>query len=129
MPVPITALYAALLALVGVALQQLVGFSRLRAGVSLGDGGNGALLVAMRRQANFVEQVPIAVVLMALIELNGAGAAWLHALGASLLFARILHPFGLEAGDMRRLPRFFGAVITLLVVLAAAATALWQISR
>ncbi|MGH0029563.1 MAG: MAPEG family protein [Myxococcota bacterium] len=126
MPVPVTAMYTGLLALVGLALQQGVGRERLRSGVSLGDGGQPALVVAMRRQANFVEQVPLALLLLAIIELGGAPSAWLHTLGATLLVARIVHPFGLEYERMRRVPRLVGAVGTLLVVLGAALTAIWQ---
>ena len=96
MPVPVTTLYAALLACVGVVLQQLAGRERLRANVSLGDGGDPRLLVAMRRQANFVEQVPLALLLLALIELNGASQAWLHGLGLLLFASRIVHPLGLR---------------------------------
>ena len=127
MPVPVTALYAALLALVGVTLQQLVGWKRLHAEVSLLDGGNPGLREAMRRQANFVEQVPFAVLLFALIELNGAPAWWLHTLGATLLAARIVHPFGIRDDVMRVPARGIGALVTLLVVLAACGTALWQV--
>lgn len=126
MLVPVTAGYAGLLALVGLVLMQLVGRERLRTGVSLGDGGAAALTVAMRRQANFVESVPLALVLLALVELNGAPPLWLHALGATLLIARIVHPFGLETATSQRMPRFLGAVATVLVVFAAAVTALWQ---
>ena len=89
--------------------------------------GDPRLLAAMRRQANFVEQVPIALLLLGIVELNGASATWLHALGATLLVSRVVHPFGLDAADMRRLPRLLGALGTLLMVLAAAATALWQV--
>ena len=127
MLVPTTAIYAALLALVGVALQQHVGRERLRSGVSLYHGDDEALAVAMRRQANFVEQVPIALVLLAVLELNGASAVWLHGLGGALLLARIVHPFGLEMAESRRLPRFAGALATLAVVLVAAGKALWQV--
>ena len=127
MLVPITATYVALLALVGVALQQLVGRERLRVGVSLGDGGDPALLTAMRRQANFVEQVPLALLLLLVLELNGTAAAWLHGLGATLLLARVVHPFGLDAGDAKRLPRLIGALGTLAVVLVGSAVALWQL--
>lgn len=127
MLVPITAIYVALLALVGVALQQLVGRERLRSGISLGAGADEALAVAMRRQANFVEQVPIALVLLLALELNGASPAWLHGLGATLLFARIIHPFGLEMANAQRLPRLVGALATLAVVLVASAKALSQV--
>lgn len=126
MPVPVTTLYAALLAVVGLVLQQLVGRERLRADVSLGDAGDPRLLEAMRRQANFVEQVPLALLLMALVELNGASHGWLHALGALLLVSRIVHPFGLRADQMRVPPRLIGTLGTLLVVLALIVMALAQ---
>ncbi len=126
MPLPITAVYAALLALVGIALQQLAGRERLRAGVSLGDAGDPALLTAMRRQSNFVEQVPMALILLLVLELNGLSALWLHALGLVLVAARVIHPFGLEAGNLQRLPRLVGAVGTLAVVLVASLLLLGQ---
>jgi uncharacterized membrane protein YecN with MAPEG domain len=126
MPVPVTTLYAALLGVVAVVLQQLVGRERLRAGVSLGDGGDPRLLAAMRRQANFVEQVPLALLLLGLVELNGAPTGWLHALGALLLASRVVHPLGLRAEAMRVPTRLLGAVGTLLVVVALIGTALVQ---
>ncbi len=128
MPVPITALYAALQGLVMVVLMLLVGRERLETDVSLYDGGHRGLAVAIRRHANWAEHVPFALLLLALIELNGAPALWLHALGGSLLLARIAHPFGLRF-DVARVPiRFAGAFITLLVVIAAIATALYQLA-
>lgn len=126
MPLPITALYAALLGAVGIVLQQLVGRERLRAEVSIGDGGDSGLAVAMRRQANFVEQVPLALLLFAVIESNGAPAAWLHGLGLTLLISRIVHPFGLKPDYMRVRARFLGAFGTLLVVIGEIATAAKQ---
>ena len=126
MPVPVTTLYAALLACVGLVLQQLAGRERLRANVSLGDGGDPRLLVAMRRQANFVEQVPLALLLLALIELNGASQAWLHGLGLLLFASRIVHPLGLRTEVSRVPARLFGALGTLLVVVLAIVIALQQ---
>ena len=125
MLVPITGIYVALLALLGLALQLHVGRERLRAGISLYHGDDESLAVAMRRQANFVEQVPIALVLLAVLELNGAGALWLHSLGSALLVARVIHPLGLEMHDFNRMPRLIGAVGTLLIVLLASGKALW----
>jgi uncharacterized membrane protein YecN with MAPEG domain len=126
MPVPITAFYAALLTLIAIVLTQFVGQARLAAGVALGDGGNSTLLVAMRRHANFTEHVPLALILLALIELNGAGAALMHSLGIVLVASRIVHPFGLHHEDMRRKARLIGALGTLLVSVVAAAVAGYQ---
>jgi hypothetical protein len=126
-PVPITALYAALLGLVMIALELLVGRHRLETDVSLYDGGHRPLAVAIRRHANWAEHVPFALILLALIELNGAPAVWLHALGATLLVARIVHPFGLRWDVAQVRARFIGAFTTLLVIFATIVTALYQI--
>ena len=83
MPVAITALYAALLGLMQIALQQLVGRERLRVDVSLGDGSDPKLREAMRRHGNFLEQVPLTLLMLALLELNGASPWLLHGLGSA----------------------------------------------
>ena len=126
MSVPVTALYAALLALVAIVLQQLVGQVRLRTGVALYDGGNPELAVAIRRHANFTEHVPLALLLLAILELNGSSPLWLHGLGGALLVSRLIHPFGVHFEVMRRPARFAGAAGTVLVTLIAAALAGWQ---
>ncbi len=123
MLVPVTALYAALLGLIAIGLQALVGRERLRTGVSIYDGGDRLLAVAIRRHANFTEHVPLALILMAIIELNGASPTWLHALGIALVASRILHPVGLKYDDAQVPARGIGAVTTLHVTLAAIATA------
>ncbi len=126
MLVPATALYAALLGLVTIVLQLLVGQSRLRTGISVYDGGDKQLAVAIRRHANFAEHVPLVLILLALIELNGAPKPWIHILGIALLACRIVHPFGLKY-DVARVPaRGIGAFGTLLVTLAAILVAGWQ---
>ena len=126
MPVPITALYAGLLGLVFLALEVPIGMMRTRSNVSLGDGGNPDLTVAIRRHANFVEHVPLALLLLALLELNGAGRGLLHALGTALVLARLMHPFGLDIHVMRRPPRGLGAATTSLVILVASIALIWR---
>ena len=119
-PVPITAIYAALQALLAIALVVPVGRLRASTDVSLGAGGNPQLETAIRRHANWTEHVPIALLLMALLELNGGSPGLLHGLGVTLLVARVLHPLGLDPTTMRRPLRGIGAFATLLVTLVAA---------
>lgn len=126
MPLQVTALYAGLLGAVGIVLLALVGPARRRAGASLGDAGDKALTEAIRRHMNWVENVPFILVLLAIIEINGGPKAWLHVLGGVLVAARILHPFGIDAGRMMRWPRVIGAGATILVTIAAIVTVLWQ---
>ena len=126
MMVPITGLYAALLAVIVTTLSFQVGFARLRSGVSILHGEDMQLAERIRRHANFCEAVPIALVLMAIIELDGASAGLVHGLGSVLVVSRIVHPFGLRHDDMKRMQRFIGANGTLGVTLVAAGVAAWQ---
>ncbi len=114
-----TALYAGLLGLVAFGVAFAAGQMRGRLNVSVGDGGNPALLCAMRRHANFAEWVPLALILIALLELNGVSALSIHWLGAVLVISRILHAVGLKPDTMKTVPRFIGATGTVLVTTIA----------
>ncbi len=122
--VPITALYAAPLGFIGLVLAARAGALRGKLKTPFGDGGDTQLHQRMRAHANFAEYIPLILVLMALIELNGGEATWLHGLGASLLAARIAHPFGI--GSVASPARFFGAAVTALVLLACVVLLAWQ---
>ncbi len=127
MLVPATALYAALLGIIVLTLQALVGRQRLRSEVSLYDGGDKELAVAIRRHANFTEHVPLALILLVIIELNGAPRSLIHTLGVALVVARIVHPFGLKYDFAAFVPaRGLGALATLLITLAAIVMATGQ---
>lgn len=122
--VPITGLYAALQALIALGLQLPIGRMRIARDTAIHDGGNQDLAVAIRRHANWAEHVPFALLLIGLLELNGAGASFLHTLGIVLLVARLSHPLGLNAKTAKNPLRSTGAFGTILVYLAAAGSLL-----
>lgn len=125
-PLEITGIYLAILALMFIPFTLRVGRYRLRNRISLGDGGDPELVKLMRAQANFVETVPLAVLLLVAMELSGAGAVWLHALGAMLVIGRLSHYLQIT-GVVRPLPfRAGGMVLTLSVYLVAA---IWLLIR
>lgn len=124
----ITSLYAALLALVLVALAFGVGQRRLATGISILHGDDLELATRIRRHANFTEWVPMALILLAALELDGAGPGLLHGLGGALLLSRILHPIGLRHDEMRHPLRGIGAGGTTLVVVIAALVLLWRVA-
>lgn len=121
----ITILYAGLLGLLSVALAVVIGRVRGRTGVSIGDGGNVEVVVAMRRHANFVEIVPLALILIGLLELNGVGNGAIHGLGAGLVVARICHAIGYGTNDSLITLRIIGAAGSTLITLIAS---IWAIS-
>ncbi|MFI5320294.1 MAG: MAPEG family protein [Myxococcota bacterium] len=118
--VPITGLYAGIQALLAIFLAFQVGQLRGKLGVSLGDGSNAVLNVAVRRHGNWAEHVPFALLLMGLLELNGGGTMLLHGLGIALTLGRIAHPLGLRSDKLSTPQRIAGAGLTVLVTLVAA---------
>lgn len=112
----ITALYAGLLGLMSVAIAVAVGRVRASTGISMGDGGNLELIAAMRRHANFIEFVPLTLILIGLLELNGVGSTAIHALGAGLVFARLCHAVGFRTDDSLKALRPIGAIGSTLVL-------------
>jgi uncharacterized membrane protein YecN with MAPEG domain len=116
----ITAFYAGLLGLISVAIAVAVGRVRGKSDVSIGDGGNLEVIAAMRRHANFVEFVPMTLILIALLELNGVGKYAIHGLGGVLVLARLSHAFGYRADESLNTFRAIGAVgSTLTLVIAS----------
>ena len=114
----VTPIYAALLGLLFVPFTVRVGLYRVKNRVNLGDGNDPELLRIMRGQGNFIETVPLAVILLILMELLGASGSWLHALGAALVIGRVLHYLSVtEMGPSVGRPA--GMVATLTVYLVA----------
>ena len=86
-----TMLIAAIFALLHVIFTLRVGGYRFSSNISLGDGGDKELLNRIRGHGNFVEQVPIALVLLLLNDLNGLSDTAMYSLGGVLLVSRIVH--------------------------------------
>lgn len=106
----VTALYAGLLGLLAIVLAVEVGRIRGAVGISEGDGGNSELIIAMRRHANFIEFVPLTLILIGLLEMNGVSAIAVHGLGSLLLFARVCHAIGFRPPNPGSIFRTIGAV-------------------
>jgi uncharacterized membrane protein YecN with MAPEG domain len=122
----ITALYAGLLGLLSTYLAFRTGSTRGRKGIVIGDGGDREMLLEMRRHANFVEYVPLALVLIMLLEMEGVRPLAIHALGATLVVGRVAHAAGLQADTMKSPLRAVGATFTALVIVVAS---VWAVAR
>jgi uncharacterized membrane protein YecN with MAPEG domain len=113
----ITSLYAALSGLLILVLAWRVVEVRGSAKVGLGDGGNETLQRRIRVHANAVETIPIALILLALAEAGGTPAWGLHLAGAALVVSRVLHAQGLSSSPHRSFGRFWGTLVSWLVIL------------
>ncbi|MEM9125346.1 MAG: MAPEG family protein [Pseudomonadota bacterium] len=118
----ITPIYAGLLGLMYVALSAMVITQRRSNKVSYGDGGNSNMLKAMRTHSNFAEYAPFALLLIAMVELQGAGVLILNLLGLCLLAGRVLHAYGFGRNPQIVILRQIGMVLTFTVILVAALT-------
>jgi uncharacterized protein len=109
---PVTALYAALLAPLLILLSVRVIRLRRSVLVALGDGGDATLQRAMRVHANFVEYAPFALVLLALAESLTSPQWLLHAAGILLLSARFAHAYGVSQTHEQFVFRVTGMALT-----------------
>ena len=123
----VSSLYAVVLALIGVVLTVRVILGRVRTGVQAGDGGDAALGQAIRAHANFTEQVPIALLVLVLLDAAGMNGTVVHALGVVLVVARLISAWGLSRSLGATPQRPAGAGLTALVVTASALLLAWRV--
>ena len=122
----VTAAAAAVLGLILAALSAWVMAGRLSMGVLHGDGGRAALNRRTRAHANFIEYVPLILLLAALLESGGGSRTRIEILLAVLVVARLMHPFGMLAPPNSAQQYVFrgGAALATMVVLVVTAVTL-----
>lgn len=121
----ITMLYAGLLAIWFLVLSYRVVQQRGH-GVSLGHGDDQVLLRRIRGHGNFAEYVPLILVLIGMLELSGLATWAIHALGATLLVARLLHGTAFAFSDGWKFGRFYGTLLTFILLGLAGGLCVWQ---
>ncbi|HLL54566.1 MAG TPA: MAPEG family protein [Myxococcaceae bacterium] len=122
MHLPLTALYAPLNGFLYLALTFHTSRLRNRHRVFVGDGGVPELQRALRASLNHGAYLPLALILMVVLELSGVPRPMLHALGGGMLLARAVYALG----ALRELQPAIqvGAAATYLVLAAEGACAL-----
>lgn len=121
----VTPFYAGLLALWFFVLSWRVVQKRGQ-GIHLGDGGDPEMLRRIRGHGNFAEYVPLILLMMALLELGGLAKWVLHALGATLLVARLLHGYALSYTEKWKFGRFYGTLLTFILLLVTGVMCIWR---
>ena len=121
----VTPLYAGLLALWFLLLSYRVVQHRGH-GFNLGDGGDATMLRLMRGHANFAEYVPLILLMMAMLELGHFSIYVIHALGLTLLVARVLHGIALSFRKQWVPGRAWGAGLTFLLLLVCGLLCVYQ---
>ena len=121
-PIPITTIFAGLLALMLVGVSIRVTVLRARKQIEFFDGGDKELGRAIRVQGNFIEYVPMALILLGLIEWMGSKPWIVYALGIALVLARVIHAWGLYSSVFNA--RVAGTSINWLVLVVGGLLAL-----
>lgn len=120
----ITLFYAGLCTLLVLFLAGRVMARRVARKIGIGDGGDHEMLKRVRAHANAVEYLPLALLLLGGMELNGYPNGVIHAFGGTLLASRLLHAWGLSRSSGASPGRFTGILLTLLLMACMAVLAI-----
>jgi uncharacterized membrane protein YecN with MAPEG domain len=119
MYLPISLASAAAAAAINVWLSLRIGMVRNAKKISVGDGGDEGLIRRMRAQANFIENAPIVLILIVVIEAARPGSYALAGVAGAFALARIAHGLGMDGGPLR-FGRMIGTLVTMLTLLGLA---------
>ncbi|MDJ0700461.1 MAG: MAPEG family protein [Woeseiaceae bacterium] len=127
MSIPISLTYASIFALFAMVLSFRAGSYRGKAKASIlyGDPVNMELAERVRVHQNFLEYVPMILIVMIGIEAVGGSSLFLYVVGDLLIIARIAHAIGLKHDNMAHIGRLIGAGGTALITLAVVVYGLW----
>ena len=127
MSIPITLMYASVFAIFALVLSFFAGSARGKSGISIGVGepANMELLQKVRVHQNFLEYVPMILIVMGGIEAIGGSSMFLYVVGDLLIIARIAHAVGLKHDKMNTMGRLIGAGGTALITVVVGVYGLW----
>ncbi len=118
MSIRMAGLYVGLHGLILVGLALAVVYFRRKNHVGIGHGDHRDLRRAIRVHANAAENLPFAMLLLAICEWQGLGSIWLHSAGISILIGRSLHIYGMSRSAGSSFGRFYGNLLTWVPMLA-----------
>lgn len=122
----ISGIYAALCALLLLVLSVRISLRRNTEKIGIGTGQDEVITRRIRVQGNFVEYVPMALVLLLLLETNHTAPWLLHSFGVVLVVSRIAHAIGLGKSAGTSPGRLLGTAGTWLLLLVMSLLLLWQ---
>ena len=115
----ITPLFAALFSLLYVALTLNVVRHRFTKRISLGNAGDKATERAVRAHSNFIEYVPLCLLLLYFNEMVTLSSHLVFYLAITLLIGRVMHVIGMLRPYRWMILRQIGMVLTILVIVTS----------
>jgi uncharacterized protein len=116
----VSPLYLVFSALLLVLLSIRIILLRRTFKAGLGDKNEPSLKKAIRAHGNFTEYVPLALLMLVVMELMGVAALYLHLVGGSLLLGRVIHAWGVSQLAERLIWRLCGMLLTFFSLLVSA---------
>lgn len=120
----ITAVYAGLLGLVFLVLTVRVVTRRGAVKATLGDGGDVQLQRRIRAHGNFIEFVPLVLILMILLEMQSLSIWLVHLVGICLVVGRLIHCVNISRENESLGGRIAGMLLTMTALGVASIAAL-----
>lgn len=117
----ITLVLSSIMGLMCVWLALQVVKYRRKHQVSLGDGGIDELTRAIRAHGNFVEYVPLSLILLGTSELNHANTFVVMGFALVIFLGRAFHAYAFLGGGEHFKPRVIGMKLTLYGLVALSA--------
>ncbi len=87
-----------------------------------------AMQCAIRAHANALENIPIAILLLLMLELNHLNPILTNGFGITLVVARVLHAWGLSTCENYSFGRFYGTLLTWLAILGMGVLNIWVVA-
>ena len=112
-------MYAALLGFLFFYLSVRTIGLRRRLRIGIGSKENDEMLRGMRVHSNFSEYVPITLLLIYFVEIQGGHPLLIHALGVLLLVGRSVHAYGVSQMNEKFVFRVSGMAMTFTALLTS----------
>lgn len=99
---------------------------RRRLQIGIGSKESDEMLRGMRVHSNFSEYVPITLLLIYFVEIQGGHQLLIHALGGLLLVGRSVHAYGVSQMNEKFVFRVSGMAMTFTAILTASCVLLFN---
>lgn len=123
-----TAMLAIAIAVLVIVLAMRVSMARQKSEFQFGDGGNEDLQMRVRTHANLLENAPLFLILLGLLEGSGQSQSVIPVLAISFFVLRLTHVFALTSPRRPPAARAIGAIGTQFMFLVTAlllAASIW----
>ena len=125
MSLPVTSFIALPMTMLVIGLAYRVAALRIRKKIGLGVGSNKALAKAIAAHGNAVENIPLALILFGLAELQGANTILVSVCGVIFVAGRFLNGLGVSRHTGNSFGRFYGIILSWIIIVLLALINIW----